>query len=149
MGRVVKDKDRGMARLIADLKRPGPKIAVGVFSDGPGREGGGPNNLEVATWNEFGTSRIPERSFIRATYDGERDRLEAAMRRVGELAVAGKDAVQLLTAFGQFAVGLIRKKISDGVPPPNAQSTIDRKGSSKPLVDTGQLRKAVTARVFK
>lgn len=41
----------------------------------------------------------------------------------------------------------IVKKIVSGVPPPNAQSTIDQKGSSKTLVDSSEMVGHVTHRV--
>jgi len=146
---VVRDRDFGMARLIAQMRRNGAVVHAGVPADKP-RDGGGPSNLDVALLNEFGTSTIPERSFIRSTFDEQRPRIEAALRKLGQLAMRqGSKHDALLVAYGQFLVGLIRKKITDGVPPPNAQSTIDRKGSSKPLVDTGQLRKAITSWVTK
>lgn len=150
MGTVIKDRDRGMAKLIAQLRKRGARLHVGIPAENASREGGGPSNLEVATWNEFGTSRIPERSFIRATFDGEQDKIRAAMRKVGQLSVRkGARHDVLLGAVGTFIVGLIRQRIADGIPPANAESTIERKGSSKPLVATGQLRKAITSWVTK
>jgi hypothetical protein len=43
--------------------------------------------------------------------------------------------------------GSMKKRISRGVPPPNAAETIRRKGSSKPLINTGQLRNAIRGKV--
>jgi len=45
---------------------------------------------------------------------------------------------------GLFAVRAIRKEIRSGAFPGNAPLTVSLKGSSKPLVDTGNLFKAVT-----
>ena len=42
----------------------------------------------------------------------------------------------------------IESKILSGIPPPNAPSTIKKKGSSLPLVDTSELLQNVEGRVF-
>lgn len=42
---------------------------------------------------------------------------------------------------------LIIEKIDSGMPPPNAPSTIARKGFDHPLIETGELRDAVECRV--
>lgn len=39
--------------------------------------------------------------------------------------------------------GMIRAKIASNVPPPNAASTVKNKGSSKTLIDTGEMRNSV------
>lgn len=52
-----------------------------------------------------------------------------------------------LDRFGLWAVGEIQQRIADGIPPPNAQSTVDRKGSSTPLIETGQLRASIKHKV--
>lgn len=55
-----------------------------------------------------------------------------------QYSVAGRTAGLKLAA-------IMRQKIQGGIPPPNAQMTIDIKGSSKPLVDSGRLFKAITS----
>ena len=47
-------------------------------------------------------------------------------------------------SIGMFLENKIREKILSGVPPPNAESTIKRKGSSHTLVDDGTLLSSVT-----
>ena len=47
----------------------------------------------------------------------------------------------------KFVKSLIVEAIDAGVPPPNAPSTIDRKGSNRPLVDTGEMRDNVEYRI--
>ena len=42
-----------------------------------------------------------------------------------------------------FQKGLIQRKIVDGTFEPNAPSTIRKKGSSRPLIDTGRMRQSV------
>ncbi len=48
-------------------------------------------------------------------------------------------AAVALDLIGSTAVGRIQEFAIDLRDPPNAQATIDAKGSSNPLVDTGQM----------
>lgn len=129
-----KGKGRGKAKAKGPRKHPGRTRSVTV--------------LDVANWNEYGTGRIPPRSFIHASLDGEAARFRVLERELGEQVVRGKITMKrALSLLGLQGVGVITARIARGIPPPNAASTIARKKSSKPLVDTGQLRKSVTYEV--
>ena len=102
---------------------------------------------DVATFNEFGTSRTPQRSFIRAWFDESQDFIQKTLQSQLKLVLAGK--LEADTAAERIALvfeGSMKKRISRGVPPPNSPVTIARKGSSKPLIASGQLRNAIHAR---
>ncbi len=102
---------------------------------------------EVAVANEFGTDTIPARSFIGSTHDREQ-------KRWWEVTKALKIKVLLLTVSIPKALGLlgeiikkdIQATIRKGGEPyvPNAPSTIAKKGSTNPLIDTGQMVNGVT-----
>ncbi len=47
-------------------------------------------------------------------------------------------------ALAEYFVGRIKKKIGSNVGPPNAKSTVMQKKRSKTLIDTGDMRNAVT-----
>ena len=47
-------------------------------------------------------------------------------------------------SIGMFLENKIREKILSDVPPPNAESTIKRKGSSHTLIDDSTLLESVT-----
>ncbi len=119
-----------------------------VYGGTAGREG--TPIVVVAASNEFGTSdgRVPERSFIRSTVDEELPNLKLIRDRVVARVVEGtlrpRQAIGLLGAYLQ---GKIRAKIDSNVPPPNAPSTIAAKGSSHTLIDTGNLKQAITFEV--
>lgn len=88
---------------------------------------------------------IPERPFLRV---GIRRNLEffARLSRANLVRLA-RGQITMAVALGQLgaaAAGKVQKEISDGHFTPNAPSTIRAKGSSKPLVDTGALRQAIT-----
>jgi hypothetical protein len=148
---TVKDVDHGYRRLVEivfGLERP--VITVGIFeSEGSKMYASDDMTLlEVAIIHEFGTDKIPERSFIRAWFDENQDRCREALRVMLEVVVAGKyTKEQSLELLAQRFVGEIQKRIAAGIPPPLAQSTIDRKGSSTPLINTGQLRSGITYKI--
>ena len=60
-----------------------------------------------------------------------------------------KEKEQILRKAGAFLEGAIKQKITQGDPswPPLKPETIKRKGSSKPLIDTGKLRASITHKV--
>ncbi len=106
---------------------------------------------QVALIQEFGApeANIPERSYLRATIDAEAATLDAALTRlVGRSLDAGDRANDVLKggllAIGTYTVGRVQARISDGIAPANKPSTIARKGSSTPLIDTGRLRQSIT-----
>jgi hypothetical protein len=147
-----KDRDNGyraLVRRVYGVKAPTIKVGI-LSSDGEKKYEDAVTVLEVAVWNEFGTDQTPERSFIRAWFDENEGRLREAMRRMMVSVVAGKRTKeQALEILAQRCVGEIQKRIAAGINPPNAESTIERKGSDKPLVDTGQLRSSISYRVDK
>jgi phage gpG-like protein len=59
----------------------------------------------------------------------------------------GLNAKQIITRVGLTAEGAIKKYINELNTPPNAASTIRKKGSSNPLVDTGNMRESVVSTV--
>ncbi len=56
----------------------------------------------------------------------------------------GDDLDSALELVGQVAQGKVQEYMTNLTTPPNAQSTIKKKGSSNPLIDTGALRQSVT-----
>lgn len=153
----VRSIDRGFNALLKRARIPKVAIATGVLAkhgDQPKRAGEGEHAealtlIEVAVWNEFGTSdgRVPERSFIRAWFDAEEPQLREMLTALLREVVAGKlTSQQALDRMGLHCVGQIQKRIAEGIPPENAESTVQRKGGGKttPLIDTGQLRSSIS-----
>lgn len=114
---------------------------------------------EIATIHEFGLPGpfptrsggvfpgIPQRSFIRAWFDEQQEFIAKTLTSQMALVVAGKLTPEVAGQRIALAFeGSMKQRISRGIPPPNARRTILAKGSSKPLIDTGQLRNAIRAR---
>lgn len=125
-------------------------VRVGIF--GTEAHDGHFLMVELAAVHEFGSSRagIPERSFIRRTFKEQEHAAATVIARVAKAIVTDKITVEHgLDILGTWGADQVKRTVTQGtgVPPPLAQSTIDRKGSTRPLVDTGRLINAVTHKV--
>jgi hypothetical protein len=154
----IKDTDKGYQKLRRELSIKGSKVEVGVFQQAGGATYGnqGVSVLDVAIWQEFGTIgangwHIPPRPFIRTYFDGQQPRITGIVLSTMKGVVKGQyTKTQALHRIGLKLSGEIQQGIKVGffgAYPENAQNTIDRKGSSTPLVDTGQLRSSISYKV--
>lgn len=88
---------------------------------------------------------IPERSFIRTGHDTNADRIIKQTERALGQVLAGKMSIDdMLDLYGQqmaTAIKLYARNLSN---PPNHPYTIEQKGSSNPLVDTGGMIESIT-----
>ena len=150
------DIDRGQRRLEKEIKKFAlkPYVAIGFLADGKGktihRGGGRKTNAFIATVNEFGAPRanVPERSFMRSTMDEQRAAFIKKTRKLLRQITKGRmDSNKALRLLGVAIRRAIKKKIVDLNSPPNAPSTIAAKGSSNPLIDSGQMLRAVQYQV--
>lgn len=104
---------------------------------------GGPSVAEIAAWNHFGTDRIPARPVLSLALDGRTTEVKAMSERIAKGVYDGKSVSLLLRALGEWCRNRVISFINAGTPPPNAPSTVARKGSSTPLIDTGVLKGSV------
>ncbi len=141
----------GLARRLRTAKKGPTRVKVGLPA-GSAAYPDGTSVFEVGLVHEFGSSdgRIPERSFLRSTLEKKRRELDAIAGKVGKkVERSGGTLEEGLNLMGAVLAGAIQEAISNGIPPANAPSTIARKGSSKPLIDTGHLRQSITWQVVK
>lgn len=111
------------------------ELDVGFLS-GPSYPDGTPV-AQVAADNEFGNPArgVPPRPFFRNMVDSRKN--EIAPELAIELKKTDLDMAPALDATGMTMEGWLRQSIMATNAPPNSPATIARKGSSKPLVDTG------------
>jgi len=153
----VVDKDLGMkalSRFMHQLSVHRPSVAVGILGDKAAaahRGTAAATVVEIGAAHEFGAG-VPERSFLRRTVDAERTKYLRHMtnglrRETGEVARSGTVPGQSVTLkrLGLMVEGDIKKLIAQGIDPALKPETIKRKGSSKPLIDTGQLRASISS----
>lgn len=143
--RIIKDFD---PRKLDDLlKRLGGPATVNVGFPATGeqhRESEGMSVAEVAAVHEFGSLNMPERSFLRA---GIRKNLKAYhqlnKKTLRQVLLGRMTLVHALGLLGEQAKSDVQTEITDGDFAPLSEATIKRKGSSKPLIDSGQMRQSV------
>lgn len=140
----VTSKDKGYKAALKRYSAMGSKLQVGVPSDGTMHSGGDMTIADLATIHEFGLG-VPERSFLRAWFDGNQGRIRKMISLMQQSVATGKRTQeQALALLGQKWVSEIQVRMSANIPPPLKPATIQRKGSSIALIDTGQLRSAIT-----
>lgn len=145
---------KGMTELQRHLKA-GTYARVGVVGDTAARTGESyaMTNAEIGLINEVGSMErnIPARSWLRLPLWLKEKELAAYVKSppIMKLLLAGKvtEALKLIGIFGETIVQGAFETRGYGQWEPNAPSTIDRKGSSAPLIDTRQLSRSVTSDV--
>lgn len=153
---MVDDRDRGarnLLRTMAEVRhgKRGPVAEVGVIgAKATAPHAGGPlTTAEIAEIHEVGAG-VPRRSWLVDWLEENRREVERTMRALSRKVLLGQMDPKVATAqLGAWAAGSIQQRIADQIPPPLAEATIKRKGSSVPLIDTGQLRTSITSRVAK
>ena len=140
---------RRLKRKLASAK--GSVVRVGVFQGSGGHPDSDISMPELAAIHEFGApqANIPERSFIRRTLAEKETELKQIIEKLSGKLMTGRTSFdRALNILGTWAAAEIKKTITESdIPPPLQQATIDAKGSSKPLVDTGRLLNSITHKV--
>lgn len=129
-------------------KLKGMEVEVGFFEED--RYGPENHNLPVATvaaYNEFGTTKNPQRPFMTDTFSENTNQLYMAkgMKSVFLDAFQTGRAIQrLLKALGHTGAELMKVTIQQyAAAGGNSQATISRKGRDSPLIDTGKMIESV------
>ena len=101
---------------------------------------------EYAGFNEFGTSRIPSRPFMRTSFDNYQQRMIQLISTLENQMVTGTVTYsQLLNKVGLTMIPAIKDTITGGSWVPNTAYTISMKGGGKPpLIDSSTMLKSVT-----
>ena len=136
----------GLRKFMERFQDGSDQVLVGV-PQGAGEYEDGLTIATVAAVNNFGSAdgRIPERNFMHSAINEN----QAVYRRLAELELpkVGRGLItmdRLLHVLGELATGHIQEKIVEGPFQANAASTIAKKGSDRPLIDTGNLRQSIS-----
>ena len=146
VGAKVTDKDLGFKNRVRNLQKLNNKSVKAGVLEGSGNEDNGTSLVDVAFYNEYGTSRIPARPFVRIASEKNQQTWANEAERVVDKIVAGYDAN--FSILGNTMKENIQAVIGDkNLLVPNAPSTIRRKGHDKPLIDTGKLKASINFEV--
>lgn len=167
---ITKNNVAKVMASIAELTST--RVMVGIPSTNAGRRSGAINNAALGYIHENGAPEvnIPARPFLIPGVRSVQPQIEAGLKAAGTMALQGRGPAAVSAQFdriGLAAASAVKNTLNAGVPPPLAKSTLQararrgRKGAimelerraqgaapgtdlAKPLVDTGQLRNAIT-----
>lgn len=149
-GRFVKDTDNGYAALFERLQAKAQQVSVGIHEEQAEVEyENGITVGEVAEIHELGLGDNQRRSFIADFVDENEEELKGNLRAIAG-AVAKGDVASLeqgLDRFGVRTVGEVQLRIKAGIEPEDSDETVERKGSSTPLIDSGLLWTSISHKV--
>lgn len=88
--------------------------------------------------------KIPERSFLRTGHDENVNRvITQTERAIGQILTGKMSVDDMLDVYGEQMATAIKKYMRDLSTPVNHPYTVESKGSSNPLVDTGGLVESI------
>lgn len=149
-------------RLLKQMGKPQPHVKVGIIGEKGGNETqDGITMVELGAIHELGAPKanIPERSFIRRTFNVKQKELG---QTIGALLKQvnwrnPKSIEDALGKLGAWGAAQVKNTITEGPGltaagggfpgEPLKDRTIARKGSDRPLVDTGRLLNSITWKV--
>ena len=98
----------------------------------------------VAFWNEYGTRTSPVRAFFRTTVSENKKNWVLSVQNLMKM---HNDPKQVMGLIGVHMQEQIVQSINTWSDPPNSAYTIAKKGSSKPLIETGVLMRSIKSEV--
>lgn len=146
------ERDRGWNKILDNVRRTkGIRLDVGfVGPDAAAKHGDSRLTVAiVAAIHEFGAGRIPERSYLRSTFEANQGRYFALIETAVSLSVFGTATVESAVAhIGSVIVADIQQAIRNGISPDLSDETLRKKQAKDqpdtPLVATQQMIDAVT-----
>lgn len=156
-----KTKDKGLTKLLEEIKKfQSAKIIVGILDDSTSEKHSNKDPksapltiLEIAIINHFGlrtdTQYIPPRPFLTNYTDNYTKEIDKIIYQGKVFLIKQKwPAERALGYIGEALVAGIRNQIVKDKPfVENSEVTTDIKGSSTPLVDSGQLVGSISYKI--
>lgn len=145
--------DRGLKRFFERLKELDRlEVVVGVTAEDGAKDHKGAPLITIAATHEFGSParNIPQRSFLRNTFDANAKKYERMMENGAKKIVKAKSTPKKeLFVLGETARADVIDRINSNIPPPLKEATAVRKGSDLALVEDGALRNSISSVVRK
>jgi hypothetical protein len=123
-------------------------VAVGILQDEP--HDAKFSMVGLAMVHEYGSlnGHIPARSFVRSSCDFHEAKYIKLIKKLEDKFINNKLTLeQALTIMGEIVAKDMVQNINNGISPALKPQTIERKKSSKPLIDTGRLKGSITHEV--
>lgn len=148
---ISEKRNPQVEKMLNDLLKKSAirSVMVGYWA-GENKEADGADLVVVARAHEYGTRFIPQRSFLRSTVIENREKIDRFIeKQVMEVIDQRQTMLQAMKKCGAFVTAMVKRKIqkSKEWAVPLSPKTIKRKGSSHPLVDTGEMRNKVDYRI--
>lgn len=122
------------------------RVEVGILAEEGAQlvDHGDATLAQIAHWNEYGTMRIPARPAFRQFMAGDFS-AQAGSQLTEDLKAADTpEGCELaLARFGERMAEGLWQAIDHFMIPPNAESTVKKKGFNKPLIESGHMRDSV------
>lgn len=147
---------QGLEDLIRVMSAKAPVARIGVLGDKSARDAskGGklnPTNAEIGAAHEFGTEKLPQRSFLRVPIS---EHLEKKMEEAGAFdadvlsdAIKSKTLVPYMKKIAVLGESIVQEAFDTGGFGKWPESDMTRKKNHQTLVETKQLRDSITSEV--
>lgn len=137
-------------RFFRELQNLSAKqVRVGLKRGKKGKRHNGTSSqtdlVDIALYNELGTSTIPSRPFLAQTVQMHEEEIkEMAAAEASQVLLGEKDSQMVFEVIGEDVQKKVQNRINEGQFVPNAPSTIKHKGHDRPLIDTGTMRDSIS-----
>lgn len=138
LDKVMNDISKELAKVTTDKF-----VTVGVHQDDNARPDQA-NNAQIGAMNHFGTDRIPARPWLDV---GVASASQEVLDTIAEAIEDGEPMDVALNRVGLVAVAGVQNYMDELSSPANAPSTVKRKGTDNPLIDTGELKQSVNYKI--
>jgi hypothetical protein len=116
------------------------EMTVGIHASEGATEHDGLTNAELGAIHEFGTSEIPQRSFIRVYIDEHESEIHTWLSEAADELLTGADPQQEADRIALRLESGVKERILSGISPELSEATKKRRGDSAvPLIDTSQM----------
>lgn len=144
----VQDNSADLLKQLEELKKI--RVYIGIPQEKASRDGEEINNAELLYLHTHGSElqNIPERPVLEPSIEKNKDQISKLLSSASAELLKGNVSMvkPKLELAGMYASTKAKEYFvdPDNNWEPNSPSTVARKGSSRPLIDTGSMRNAIT-----
>lgn len=149
--KIIRSNFNGLNALVKALSDK-HVVKVGIMGRKSSRKDGLVSNAELGAIHEFGSrsKNIKDRSWLRMPIHKESDKIAREAGKASNTMVKQGNMLGVLKNIGIACEAAIQRAFAShgyGTWKADKPATVRRKRSSAPLIDSGQLRRAVTSSV--